>query len=365
MRALVLTPDFPPASGGIQLLMHRLLTNLEGVRPRVVTLTEDDDTERFDTTHSLDVVRIARKSARRNRLAVAMLNAAGAAQGLRLRPEVVISGHVVTAPAARLLRKAGRGKVVQYLHADEFRNRPGLVRLAIERSDAVVAVSRHTRDMALSAGCEASRLHVVPPGVDLPAASSEARAERPTVLTVARLAERYKGHDVMIRALRAVRERVPEVQWTVLGDGPLRPWLESRVRAERLSGAVRFLGHVSDAERDRWFARAHVFAMPSRLPDQRTGGEGFGIVYLEAAAHALPVVGSTEGGAPDAVVDRETGVLVDPSDPAAVAEAIGGLLLDPERAAALGRAGAERARGFTWRRHAEAVEEIIGGITAG
>ncbi len=114
---------------------------------------------------------------------------------------------------------------------------------------------------------------------------------------------------------------------------------------------------MSDAERDAALARAHVFAMPSRLPPGG-GGEGFGIVYLEAAAHGLPVVAGDVGGARDAIVHGETGLLVDPESPAALADALSDLLLDPPRARALGEAGAQRARGFAWPLIAREVEEL-------
>jgi phosphatidylinositol alpha-1,6-mannosyltransferase len=99
--------------------------------------------------------------------------------------------------------------------------------------------------------------------------------------------------------------------------------------------------------------------MPSRLPADRLGGEGFGMVYLEAGANGVPVVAGNVGGALDAVVDQQTGLLVDPADHVAVAGAISELLRDPGRAAALGRAGAEHAREFAWPLVAERVEQVL------
>jgi phosphatidylinositol alpha-1,6-mannosyltransferase len=171
--------------------------------------------------------------------------------------------------------------------------------------------------------------------------------------------ESYKGHDVMIEALPSIRARIPDVQWVVIGDGPLRPSLE-RLAADRgVADSVRFLGSVDDRAREDWLSRSHAFAMPSRLPPGGVGGEGFGIVYLEAAAHGLPVVAGAVGGAVDAVADGETGLLVDPRNPSAVAAAIGDLLENPGRAEALGAAGADRARRFTWEAHTDAVREIL------
>jgi phosphatidylinositol alpha-1,6-mannosyltransferase len=359
-EALILTPDFPPAPGGIQLLVHRLAVNFQRIEPRVVALGVKGD-EAFDADAGIPVVRVGRKGGRGHRAAVVGLNLAGLAVGLRRRPDIVLCGHVVTAPAAALLRRRG-ARVVQYLHGDEFRNRPELVRWAMKRADAVVAVSRHTRDMALGAGCDARRLHVIPPGVDLPGKPVVERAERPTVITVARLVEAYKGHDVMIRAIREARERVPGLRWVVVGDGPLRAGLETIAREEQTADAIEFLGSISNAERDRRYDEAHVFAMPSRLPPEGVGGEGFGIVYLEAGAHGLPSVAGDVAGARDAVVADKTGRLVDPTDPEIVADALTDLLLDRAVAEEMGAAARRYAREHAWPKIAERVEALCMGL---
>jgi phosphatidylinositol alpha-1,6-mannosyltransferase len=99
--------------------------------------------------------------------------------------------------------------------------------------------------------------------------------------------------------------------------------------------------------------------MPSRLPDGGIGGEGFGIVYLEAAAHRLPVVAAREGGAVDAVDGERSAVLVDPRDPAAVAGALERLLLDRDLAARLGEAGYAWARRRSWQATGAEVADVL------
>lgn len=355
-RVLLATPDFPPLRGGIQLVMHRLAAGLEG-ETRVVTLGSEGAAE-FDRDSGLDVVRVARR-AERNRLATTLLNAAAVREGFRFEPDLVVSGHAVTAPAASAMRRLRGVATVQYVYADEFRSRPRLTALAVRGASASVAVGEHGRRMAIASGADPRWARVMTPGVDPPGPVAAERADRPTVLTVARLAQAHKGHDRMVEAISRVRERVPGVRWVVVGDGPLRPELERAVEARGLSSAVLFTGALGDSERDGWLDRAHVFAMPSRLPPGGVGGEGFGIVYLEAGAHGLPVVAGAVGGALDAVDHEETGLLVDPNDPAAIADAIATLLLDPPLARRLGEAGRERARHSTWERHLEAFEELL------
>ena len=145
----------------------------------------------------------------------------------------------------------------------------------------------------------------------------------------------------------------------VVGDGPLRPELEDLARHEGVDDAIEFVGAASNRERDEWYDRAHVFAMPSRLPEAGVGGEGFGIVYLEAGAHDLPSVAGNVAGARDAVVDAETGILVDPTDPEALAAALCDLLLDRDRAAAMGAAARRHAESHAWPRIAAQVEGLF------
>jgi phosphatidylinositol alpha-1,6-mannosyltransferase len=289
------------------------------------------------------------------------MNARALAVARRVRPEIVLSGHVVATPAALLIARRFGARLVTYLHADEVPAHPWLSRAACTRSDALVAVSAYTKGLALEHGAEPERVHVVPPGVSLPAVGRREEFARPTVLTVSRLADPYKGHDVMLAAIAQVRVGVPDVEWLVAGDGPLRADLERRSAALGLTGTVRFLGAVADGERDELFDRAHVFAMPSRLPPSGTGGEGFGIVYLEAAARGLPSVAGNVAGAPDAVVDGQTGLLVDPSSVTAVADAIATLLRDDGLRRDLGAAARRRAESFAWPAIASRVDRVLRG----
>jgi phosphatidylinositol alpha-1,6-mannosyltransferase len=184
-----------------------------------------------------------------------------------------------------------------------------------------------------------------------------------SVIVVSRLEERYKGHDVLLRSMPLVRRHVPEAQLHVVGDGSLRPELEQLARVLGIAPATSFHGNVSDEERDALLRQSAVFAMPSRV-DRRGAGEGFGIVYVEAGSRGLPVVAGRAAGAIDAVLDGETGLLVDPEDPAAVAEAISTLLLDRRTALRMGRAGWERAKTLSWSRAAFEVEALLDEVTA-
>lgn len=354
---LVLTPDFPPAFGGIQLLMRRLVEHCTRLAPRVVTF-DQPEAAAFDRPAGVPVSRVPLPARLSRRRAVALLNAAALLEAARARPDVILSGHIALSPAAATAKRVLGVPYVQYLYGREVVTRPALSRFAIRRADALVAVSSYTRSLALANGAASERVHVIPPGVDLRKRGRVLRDSRPTVVSVARLEQRYKGHDVLIRALPLVRGRIPSVRLQVVGDGVLRPAYEGLVASLGLDGSVEFLGTVDDATREELLARAHVFAMPSRLPLDG-GGEGFGIVYLEAGVHGLPVVAGRAAGALDAVVDGETGLLVDPSDHVALASAIVELLSDPAKASALGERGRARAASFSWPAVARRVEDVL------
>jgi phosphatidylinositol alpha-1,6-mannosyltransferase len=182
---------------------------------------------------------------------------------------------------------------------------------------------------------------------------------RPTVVCVSRLVAR-KGQDVLIRAMPGIGRRVRDAALLLVGGGPARARLE-RLAASAPDGSVVFAGQVSEADLPRYYRLGDVFAMPCR---SRLGGlevEGWGNVFVEAAACARPVVVGDSGGAREALVPGETGLLVDGADVCAVAESVGSLLADPDRAEAMGRAGRERVeRAFTWERAAAELARWLG-----
>jgi len=353
----VLTPDFPPGRGGIQILLHRLVSGLSDFDTRVVTLAREGAAA-FDAESGISVRRVAadeRLGAGRN----IPLNLAALGEARSFRPHVTLSAHIVTSPAAAVARRALGTRTVQYFYAKEIGDKPRLAAFAARRADAGISISSYTSELLRARAASPDVLRLIPPGVDLPADGTARAPERPTFLTVSRLADRYKGHDVLVRALVRVRERVPDVEWIVIGDGPLRGEIEQLARDHGVAGSIRFLGAVGDEQRDLWLRHTNLLAMPSRLPEGRLAGEGFGIVYLEAGAYGKPVVAGNVAGALDAVIEGKTGLLVDPRDPEAVSDAITRLLLDPALAARFGAAGALRAREFSWPVMVERVGSLL------
>lgn len=356
-RLLVVTPDYPPAHGGIQLMAHRLAAGITGFETKVVAL-DGAGARQFDARAGVTIRRVPTDERLRGARNVP-LNAVAVLEALRFRPDVTLSLHLVASPAAAAIRRVLGARTVQYFHANEIGGKPKLAAFAAREADVAIAVSSYTAGLIAATGASQVAMRLIPPGVDLPADPRPLPAEHPTFVTVARLTSHYKGHDVLMRSLALVRERVPDVEWVVIGDGPLRAELEEFARSLGVADSIRFLGSVSDEQRNLWLRRADLLAMPSRLPGGGLAGEGFGIVYMEAAAYGKPVVAGNVGGAVDAVLDGETGLLVDPTDPVAVGEAITKLLLDEQLARRLGGAGARRAQSFAWPVIAKRLEAVL------
>ena len=360
-RVLLATPDFPPMPGGIQLLLAQLVRHAAWETTVVCFADEGADATTADLP--AQVVRVPR--ARDHRRSIARLAVATAREIRRRRPDLVVSGHLVLAPAVVAVTRRPRAATVQFVYAKELAQRRRVVRQVLARIDATIAISDYSRNLALAAGAPRERLHLVLPGggIDAPA-PAQTLAREPTVVTVARLEDRYKGFDVVMRAMPLVRAEVHDARWVVVGNGSLRAELESTARHWGLGGYVSFLGAVDDATRDGVLRRSSVFVMPSRVPAGRGEGEGFGIVYLEAGAAGLPVVAADEGGATSAVLDGVTGLLCDPRDHVAVADRIVRLLTDPQLARRLGEAGYERQRELSWERMAREVDAVVRSLIA-
>lgn len=254
--------------------------------------------------------------------------------------EVLLVGHINMLPIAwlhRLLRPAGRR--ILFAHGIEVWGdplyrpvrwwEPALLRRAIDR---IAIVSRFSMvRMAAAFALEAQSFALFPNAVDLtPQPPAFRPAPGTTILAVARLGagEREKHVDKLIRALPLV----PGARLLVIGDGPLRAELRALARDLGVAARVDLPGAVDAAALARAYADARIFALPSSK-------EGFGIVYLEAWAHGLPVIGSRFGAAGEVIADGVDGFTVDPADVPALAERLQRLLADPAQAARMGAAG--------------------------
>lgn len=225
----------------------------------------------------------------------------------------------------------------------------------------MACVSRYTADEVRRILPQA-RTVVIPNGIDAERFSDiePIPHAHPTVISVGAIKAR-KGTIPLIRAIARVRERVPDVRGYIVGSLTAEPDYARAAQAEierlELNDVVELTGRIGHDELMTLYAQADVFALPSINVDGKF--EGYGLALLEASAAGLPVIGSRDCGAEDAVVEGETGLLVpqvigdQPNE--ALAEALAALLTDRDRAGRMGAAGRERALAQTWDRHAAAL----------
>ena len=272
----------------------------------------------------------------------------------RARPDVVHT-HLVHAdfhglPAGRLARVP---LLVSTKHGfNPFRNRRTFAaadRTVAALADVHVAISAGlARYLAANEGFDASAFEVVHYGIE-PGLAPPPPPGEPRLAIVGRLIP-IKGHEVLLEALRLVREEVPELTLEIAGDGPLESQLRATVARLGLADRVTFLGRVAPPA--PVYERAEIVVVPSF-------GEGFGMVALEAMERGRAVIASDVGGLPEIVAAGETGLVVPSGDPAALAGAIAELARDPSRAAVFGAAGRERAlSAFSQDRCTEQTERL-------
>jgi phosphatidylinositol alpha-1,6-mannosyltransferase len=257
--------------------------------------------------------------------------------------DLLFCGHVHLAWLAQMAALRIRVPYWLQLHGIEAWEEPGgHVRRAVETANLVTSVSRHTRQRVLAwADIPPERLRVLPNTVRAEFRSGTGPAEgeqcvlrryglegRDVILTVARIdaSDSYKGHDKVIRAMKNVISRHPEAIYVIVGRGGNRDSLERIAANAGVTERVRFLGCLSDDETRELYRVARMFVMPSN-------GEGFGIVFLEAAASGLPVIAGNRDGSIDALAEGALGTLIDPEDQGALIVAICDVLGRPRKTA--------------------------------
>lgn len=366
MKILLVSPQYDPESGGCSRLLQEIVSGLTARGHRFEVLTYGDpalpDIARFDRSQPYPIRRVAPQRLPGASSALMALRLLSAARRFDLILCGVAFPSAILASVARAL--TGTPYAV-YSHGEDVtvvrgtRLRRALVSAALRRARAVMTNSGFTRREVLSLGVPPENVHWAPPGI-APEAFAAIRPEevarlrdryglhgKRVVLTVARLQAR-KGHDTIIRALAALRRadadlHDADLHYLVVGKGDAAG-LQALAEAEGVGDGVTFAGYVADADLPAFYHLCDVYAMVSRWDPVVKEVEGFGIVYLEAAACGKPCLAGSDGGAADAVEDGMTGFVVDPNSEEAVREALRALLSDPDRAAALGRAGRGRVR---------------------
>ena len=351
---LFITNDFGPRAGGIETFVHGLIERLP--KGSVIVYTSAQPyAAHFDAKwlqeYGVEVIRD------RSKILLPTPRVIRACQGIirsRKLSKVSFGAAAPLGIMARAMRRAGALKIVALTHGHEvwWAKVPPFafaIKHMSKEIDAITYLGDYTKGEISKAlnKADLSKLIQIAPGIDVehfvPTDASDLRAElgltdKSVIISVGRLVHR-KGQDKLIASLPAIKAAVPNVHLVLVGVGPHQDYLEKLASKLQVTDCVTFIGRINYAELPKYICVGDIFVMPSRSRFFGLEVEGLGIVYLEASACGLPVVGGKSGGAPDAVLVGETGVVVDGTNTLEIAEACIELLKNPELCELMGANG--------------------------
>jgi phosphatidylinositol alpha-1,6-mannosyltransferase len=354
-KILCITNDFGPRAGGIETFIIGLIERMP--KGTVIVFTsQQGDTRDYDAQwlneYGVEVIRD------KSKVLLPSLRVGRAVRTIIRERAITKVFFGAAAPLGLLahgVRKAGAKKIVALTHGHEVwwaKLWPfsWAVRRIGKGVDSLTYLGDFTRkaiSRALTPDAINSMVRIAP-GIDTehfaPAVDSELLKReldlegKRVIVSVGRLVHR-KGQDTLVEALPEILKEYPDAHLLFVGVGPHLEYIHKRAIQLGVLANISFVGRVQYSELPRFISVGEIFAMPSRSRLAGLEVEGLGIVYLEASACELPVVGGLSGGAPDAVLEGETGFAVDGLNPSAVASAVNQLLADPERAKEMGRRG--------------------------
>lgn len=371
---LVITELFLPTKGGTAVWFDEVYRRLGGKEVHIIT-ADVPGSAQHDGSHPNAVHRIRLKRyafLRPESLIIyAKFLVASFRTAWRARVVAVHAGRVLPEGLVGwIVARVARRPLVIYAHGEELTTwrQPMKLRAmtwTYRHADMVIANSDYTRGELLKLGVAQERIRMLNPGVNvqrfrpgLPCDDLKARIgiapDERFVLSVGRLTRR-KGFDQVVRAIASLVQGGLRVRYAIIGIGEDLEYIRALAKELGVTDRVHMLSHVDAEELPRWYNAADVVAMPNR--DINGDTEGFGLVFLEAAACGKPTVAGLAGGTGAAVIHGVTGLRVDGESTAAIAEALKCLLTLPKLAADLGDRGLSRARAeFSWERVARQTE---------
>lgn len=373
MKTLVVTNDYPPRQGGIQTFVRALVDQFDPDDIAVFASSypgaaQYDEAAPFYTVRHPSTMLLPSRSVRD--AVIDTMRHVGA-------DRVWFGAAAPLGLMAPQLRTAGAARVVGTTHGHEtgWAISPGtrqLLRRIADGLDVTTYITDYTRSRLAGVLEPVTELRRLSPGVDVerftpqvdgaPLRERFSITDRQVIGCISRLVPR-KGQDVLIEAMPTILRRHPDAVLLLVGGGRDEARLRKLIARHDLEQHVVLAGACPFDELPQAYAACDIFAMPARTRNLGWDVEGLGMVYLEAAATGKPVVAGSSGGAPEAVQDEVTGVVVrEPGSPKAVAAAIDQLLSEPARAAAMGEAGRQWVcRSWTWQHQAEVLMRLLRG----
>ena len=373
-KILLVTNDLGPRAGGIETFILGLLDQLDGSQIVIYTASQLESAD-FDKrlTEKTGVLIVRDKSS--ILLPTPWVNRRVRAIALRYESEVIWFGAAMPlAWMSGLLKRAGAKRIVAITHGHEvwWAKLPPFKQIFAQSTksiDVLTFLGEFTRSAMAPVVRAPCQMVQIAPGISIEHFSPGAKSQRlidelklegkQILVSVGRLVHR-KGQDKLLEALPEILLTHPDIVLLFIGVGPRQKKLDQLVRAHDLSHYVRFVGRVTYDKLPEYFRLGDLFVMPSRSRLAGLEVEGLGIVYLEASACAIPVLAGASGGAPDAVIQGETGVVVDGSRVGEIARAVNELLDHPAQMAELGKAGrAWTQERWSWQIWGERFREVL------
>jgi glycosyltransferase involved in cell wall biosynthesis len=383
MKVIIVTPHFYPNIGGVEAYTLNVARQMKDLGWEVVIVTTGDynaeKTEEFEgmTLYRLNVALIFSNTPigfgwRRELTRIFQVE----------QPDL-INAHTPVPYLADMAQRASRSiPFILTYHNDLVKDRQPykiiakalniiMIKRTLSRSTRIIATSEYYAENSVYLKCHKSKVDIVPPGVTLSrfnpniTVSDELAAHyegKRLILFVGSVnrSHQHKGIDILINAFALIHRELPDVRLVIVGKGDGMDMYRSLATAAGVAGEVDFTGYVDDDTLAQYYRLATVFAMPST-----NRSEGFGMVYMEAGAVGVPVVGSRVGGVPYAVKDNETGLLVEPKSVQSLYRALRRVLVDRALANRLGSAGSARAAAdFDWRLLTQRTSAIFSNVSS-
>ena len=372
---LFVTNDFGPRAGGIETFIIGLIQRRPFGQTIVYTSFQENSAQ-FDADWLANYgVRVIRD---RSKILLPTPRVALHLRGIIKKEGITTAAFGAAAPLGLLsasMKRAGVVRTVALTHGHEVwwaKVFPFdlLLRRIGSTVDVLTYLGEFTRkaiSKALSAKAQSAMVKIAP-GIDvehfIPTDASSLRAslglaDKKVIVSVGRLVHR-KGQDHLIEAMPEILKNVPRAHLLLVGEGPYREYLQNLVHQLKLESSVTFIGRIQYQDLPMYICVGDIFAMPSRSRLMGLEVEGLGIVYLEASSCGLPVLAGDSGGAPDAVIQNETGLVVSGTDNKEIASAAVALLTNLEASQKMGTVGRQWiVDNWRWEIWSKAFEDLL------
>ena len=372
---LFVTNDFGPRAGGIETFIIGLIQRRPFGQTIVYTSFQENSAQ-FDADWLANYgVRVIRD---RSKILLPTPRVALHLRGIIKKEGITTAAFGAAAPLGLLsasMKRAGVVRTVALTHGHEvWWAKVFPFNLLLRRIGSTVDVltylgefTRKAISKALSARAQSAMVKIAP-GIDVEhfistdASSLRASlglADKKVIVSVGRLVHR-KGQDHLIEAMPEILKNVPRAHLLLVGEGPYREHLQNLVHQLKLESSVTFIGRIQYQDLPMYICVGDIFAMPSRSRLMGLEVEGLGIVYLEASSCGLPVLAGDSGGAPDAVIQNETGLVVSGTDNKEIASAAVALLTNLEASQKMGTVGRQWiVDNWRWEIWSKTFEELL------